>query len=161
MTCCSPKMPAPLCPIAAAPTLPVDFDTVRQHTTSPDLPEVDFGFCDVASCDVVYVGGDGTLIRKEQLRTRVGIKETEDPIPVCYCFEFTATQIAEDVRQHGRSTIRDYIQEQVRAGRCRCKTTNPAGRCCLGNVGRVIRQTRAIQDQVEGLAQPQLCDGGG
>lgn len=145
MTCCSPKPPTPLCPVTTAPTLPVDLDTVRRHTTSPALPEVDFGFCEVPSCDVVYVGADGTLIRKEQMSTRVGIKETENPIPVCYCFEFTAAQIAEDVRQHGCSTIRDYIQEQVRAGRCRCEITNPAGRCCLGNVGRVVSQTRATQ----------------
>ena len=145
MTCCLPNTAAPVCPITTEPTFPVPRDTVRQHTTSPDLPEVDFGFCDVPRCDVVYVGADGTLIRKQQLRTRVGVKETEDPIPVCYCFEFTAAQIADDVRQHGRSAIRDYIQEQVRAGRCQCETTNPAGRCCLGDVGRLIGQTRAIQ----------------
>jgi hypothetical protein len=83
------------------------------------------------------------LIRKDQVRTRVGVKETEDPIPVCYCFGFTARQIAEDLTANGRSTIRPYIENQVRAGRCRCETTNPAGRCCLGNVSRVISRTEA------------------
>lgn len=57
---------------------------------------------------------------------------------VCYCFSFTARQITDDFAEHGYSTIRAYIQEQVRAGRCRCATTNPSGRCCLGDVGRVI-----------------------
>jgi hypothetical protein len=66
-----------------------------------------------------------------------------DPRPpfVCYCWSFTEAQIVEDVREHGRSTIREYIQEQVRAGRCACETKNPSGRCCLGAVGRVIRRT--------------------
>jgi hypothetical protein len=137
-TCCLPVGQAPLCPIVNAPTKLVSLDTVTQHLQLPSLPDTTFGFCDAPSCDVVYVGVDGTLIRKEQLRTRVGIKETEDPIPVCYCFEFTARQIAEDVRQHGNSTIRDYIQEQVRAGHCRCEINNPAARCCLGNVNQVI-----------------------
>jgi hypothetical protein len=87
---------------------------------------------------VVYVGTDGTLIRKDQLRTRVGVKERDEPIPVCYCFGFTAAQIVQDVIAEGRSTIRTYIESQVRAGQCRCETTNPAGRCCLGNVQRAI-----------------------
>ncbi|MCC6496070.1 MAG: hypothetical protein IT193_07400 [Propionibacteriaceae bacterium] len=124
-------------------TMSVGIVTVREHALLPELPETSFGFCDAASCPVVYVGADGTLIDKAHVRTRVGVKETEDPIPVCYCFELTAVQIADDVRTHGQSTIRDYIQEQVRAGRCRCETTNPSGRCCLGNVGRVLSSVGA------------------
>jgi len=124
--------------VSNTPTLPVGLATVRQHTILTKLPDTSFGFCEAASCPVVYVGANGTLIEKAQVHTRVGVKETEDPIPVCYCFEFTAAQIAEDARDHRHSTIRDYIQEQVRAGRCRCEMTNPSGRCCLGNVGRVL-----------------------
>ena len=89
---------------------------------------------------MVYVGADGTLIRKDQLRTRVGVKERDEPIPVCYCFGFTNAQIVRDVLAEGRSTIREYIETQVRAGHCRCEITNPAGRCCLGNVQRAIAE---------------------
>lgn len=145
-TCCPPIGRASLCPIINAPTMLVGLDTVTQHVLLPPLPDTTFGFCDAPDCDVVYVGANGTLIRTKQLRTRVGVKETEDPIPVCYCFELTARQITEDVHRQGRSTIREYIQKQVRAGRCHCETTNPAGRCCLGDVGRVIGQTRAVQE---------------
>jgi hypothetical protein len=60
---------------------------------------------------------------------------------VCYCWSFTEDQIVEDLLAHGRSTIRDYILEEVRAGRCACETLNPAGHCCLGAVGSVIRRT--------------------
>lgn len=145
MDCCSATAGGLVCPVSNTPTMSAGTITVQHHALLPELPETSFGFCEAASCPVVYVGADGTLIDKAYVRTRVGIKETEEPIPVCYCFELTAAQIAEDVRQHGCSTIRDYIQEQVRAGRCRCETTNPAGRCCLGNVGRVVSQTRATQ----------------
>jgi len=143
--CRPPKPAAPLCPIINVPTLPVSILTVQQHATIRELPDVAFGFCGEPSCDVVCVGADGTLIRKDELSTRVGIKETEDPIPGCYCFEFTAEQIAEDLLLHTRSTIRPYIKEQVRAGRCCCEVTNPAGRCCLGNVSRTITQAQATQ----------------
>lgn len=143
--CCRPASRAPICPVINAPTKPVGTDTVGRHALLQGLPETTFGFCDAPDCDVVYVGADGTLIRKDRLRTRVGVKETEDPIPVCYCFDFTASQIVEDVGAHGVSTIRSYIQEQVRAGRCRCEITNPAVRCCLGTVGQVIADaTRSL-----------------
>lgn len=138
MDCCSATPAGLFCPVSKTATVPVGLITVRQHALLSPLPDTSFGFCEAASCPVVYAGADGTLIDKALVRTRVGVKETEEPIPVCYCFEFTAAQIAEDVRKHGHSTIRDYIQEQVRAGRCRCETSNPAGRCCLGNVGRAI-----------------------
>lgn len=140
MNCCPPQAQAPTCPVINVPTKAVSPMTVRQHALLPQLPETVLGFCDSPGCDVVYVGADGTLIRKAQLRTRVGVKETDDPIPVCYCFNFTARQVAEDVMANGHSTIRSYIEEQVRAGRCRCETTNPAGRCCLGNLSRVVSQ---------------------
>jgi len=147
MGCYPSQTQAPTCPVINAPTKPVGLMTVRQHALLPQvLPETVFGFCDSPGCDVVYVGADGTLIRTDQLRTRVGVKETDDPIPVCYCFSFTARQIAEDVMANDHSTIRSYIEEQVRAGHCRCDATNPAGRCCLGNVSRVISQAIARPD---------------
>lgn len=129
---------APACPLTGRATLPVSRFTVLQHVRAPDLPDVGFGFCDAPSCTVVYVGGDGRLIDKTALRTRVGIKETDDPVPVCYCFGFTARAIVDDAIAHGRSTIREHIAEQVRAGRCACERTNPAGRCCLGTLLRTI-----------------------
>ncbi|MCC6495806.1 MAG: hypothetical protein IT193_06060 [Propionibacteriaceae bacterium] len=143
MNCCPPRAEAPTCPIIDAPTKPVSLVTVGQHVVLRELPATTFGFCDAPNCDVVYVGADGTLIRKDQLRTRVGVKEQDDPIPVCYCFDFSARQISDDFMAHGRSTIRAYIEEQVRAERCRCELTNPTGRCCLGNVHRVIIDQRA------------------
>jgi hypothetical protein len=143
MNCRSPTTMGLLCPVGNTMTMPVGMVTVKQHALLAELPETAFGFCDVPTCPVVYVGADGTLIDKAHVRTRVGAKETDGPIPVCYCFEFTAAQVAEDVRRHGRSTIRAYIQEQVRAGRCRCEMTNPSGRCCLGNVGRVLSSVTA------------------
>jgi hypothetical protein len=132
----------PTCPLTGRPTLPVSRITVLQHVAGSAVPETGFGFCDRPSCTVVYVGESGRLIAKDELRTRVGLKETVEPIPVCYCWSFTERQIVEDVREHGESTIRSYIQEQVRAGRCACEVKNPAGRCCLGAVSRAITRAR-------------------
>lgn len=140
--CSLPVGEAPLCPIINAPTKPVSRDTVGRHVMLTPLPETNFGFCDAPGCDVVYVGSNGVLITKDQLHVRVGIKESRDPKPVCYCWGFDELQIIEDFHQHGRSTIRSYIQDRVQAGSCRCESTNPSGRCCLGDVGQAIAKAR-------------------
>src|SRR5436190_1833541 len=111
--CCSPTSRGPICPLTSRATLPVARATVLSHVALPVVPETDFGFCDLPSCVVVYVGHNGTLIRKDQLKTRVGLKEQVEPIPICYCFSFTEQQIIDDISQHGESTIRASIQRQV------------------------------------------------
>lgn len=47
---------------------------------------------------------------------------------VCYCFNYTARDIAEDARVHGRSTILERILAEKKAGACQCATKNPKGR---------------------------------
>ena len=73
---------------------------------------------------------------------RVGIKEEEDPIPVCYCFGFTRKEIQREVVETGRSTILDRIKTEVKAGNCACEVKNPSGKCCLADV------TRAVKDRL-------------
>jgi hypothetical protein len=48
---------------------------------------------------------------------------------ICYCFEYSAHAIEEDVRAHdGRSTILEKIVAAKKAGECRCGITHPEGR---------------------------------
>lgn len=82
-------------------------------------------FCDDPACDVVYFGGDGVTIRKSQLRTRVGVKESSADALVCYCFGVTMADALND------PAIRDFVVAQTKRGLCSCETSNPSGRCCL------------------------------
>jgi hypothetical protein len=83
----------------------------------------------------------------------VGAKETEDPIPVCYCFNVTERMIHEEVAQTGRSTASTRIRAEVKAGNCRCEVENPSGRCCLGEV--VAAEKRAVRAIADSRSQPQ------
>jgi len=47
---------------------------------------------------------------------------------VCYCFGYTASDIARDVIVNGKSTIMDRIISEKRVGGCQCATKNPSGR---------------------------------
>lgn len=97
-------------------------------------------FCETPTCPVVYYAADGTRLRKEQVRVRVGLKETEDPVPVCYCFGVTERMIHEEVRRTGQSSASARIRAEVKAGNCRCEVENPSGRCCLGDVIRAEKR---------------------
>ncbi len=88
-------------------------------------------FCATPTCPVVYYSPDGAGILKQDVRTRVGIKETDDPVPVCYCFGVTKRMVHEEVERTGRSTASAWIRAEVKAGNCRCEVESPSGRCCL------------------------------
>lgn len=72
---------------------------------------------------------------------------TADPTtPLCYCFGFTLADINSEVVQKGDSDIPARITAEVQAGRCRCETANPSGRCCLGAVRKAVK---AAQDALK------------
>ena len=63
-----------------------------------------YAFCETPTCPVVYYTADGSQVLKTKLRVRVGLKETQDPIPVCYCFNVTERMIHEEIERTGKST---------------------------------------------------------
>ena len=106
-----------------------------------------FHFCRSTGCDVVYFHPDGDCLRKPDVRVRVGMKETEDPVPLCYCFGFTEAMAREEIRATGRCTIPQRISAEVKAGNCACEIRNPQGSCCLGNVSAAVKKAlRHSQD---------------
>lgn len=106
-----------------------------------------FLFCATPSCEVAYFSITGeTVFGKQDVRVRIGIKEQEDPIPVCYCFGHTRASVWREIEQTGHSTVVASIKEAVQHGRCECEIQNPSGKCCLGEV------TRAAQEGLERLA---------
>ncbi|HEX8908556.1 MAG TPA: hypothetical protein VF805_05105 [Anaeromyxobacteraceae bacterium] len=113
------------------------------------LLAVERRFCRTPSCAVLYYGADGRVVEKGAASVRVGLKETEDPIPLCYCFEFTRAQVRQEVAETGDSTIPDRIGAEIRAGRCACERMNPSGACCLGDVRRAVEEAKAALE-VEG-----------
>jgi len=101
-------------------------------------------FCETPDCPVVYFApDDGSVFHKPDLTVRVGIKETEPPIPLCYCFGFTREMLWSELAQTGKTTIPDRIKAEVQAGNCHCEEMNPRGSCCLGDIQRAIQAFRS------------------
>ena len=132
-----------LCPQCVREGQPVDRTTIEALLKPESLSQVNgsqYAFCETPSCQVVYYAADGTQLKKEQVLVRVGLKETEDPVPVCYCFGVTERVIHEEIQRTGWSSASARIRAEVKEGNCRCEMENPSGRCCLGEVIRTEKR---------------------
>ena len=153
--CCSvnPKTgtaPAVMpCPVNGARSKQVDVLTVKSLVRHIPLgmSNDQYYFCEARDCDVVYFPFDpqAPTFRRQDLVVRVGAKERADPIPICYCFGFTRKDIEDEIAASGRSTVAERISAEVKQGNCACEVKNPSGKCCLGDVTRIVRDhMRAI-----------------
>jgi hypothetical protein len=113
------------------------------------LSDEPYFFDRTPSCDVVYFSNEAqSYFHKDALTVRVGLKETESPIALCYCFGHTAESVREEILATGRSSVAGRIAAEVQAGNCSCEVENPSGKCCLGDVNHALEQ---IQEQLEAL----------
>jgi hypothetical protein len=97
---------------------------------------------------VVYFAAGG-IFRKPDVKVRIGLKEQEDPVPLCYCFDYARADVWRDIEEHGRTEIPARIKAEVQRGFCACEVKNPAGTCCLGEIARAIQEARRSPRLVE------------
>ena len=131
------------CPQCGATGKAVSTLTLKQMVKPEFLSLVDkpgFRFCRTPTCKVVYFHSDGDRLEKKDVRVRVGLKESEDPVPVCYCFGFTEAMVREEIRDTGHCTVPERITAEIKAGHCACEIRNPQGSCCLGNVNAAVKR---------------------
>lgn len=119
----------------------VKIRTIKQWLITslvPDVPELSFCFCRTKECSTVYFSEDNSVqYKKEQLRYRVGLKESSSPIPLCYCFGVTDEMILKEIKKTGKSSFSTWIAAETKKGNCACDVRNPTGRCCLAEVKSV------------------------
>ncbi len=135
------------CPVSGTVGLKVDLITLKALLNGAALRRLAgkaYRFCPAPNCDVVYFDNTvGSVFRKVDLTVRVGQKETEDPIPICYCFGFTVADIRRDLATRGRTIIPAIVAAGVQAGHCACEVKNPQGSCCLGNVSKAVKKVHS------------------
>jgi hypothetical protein len=105
-----------------------------------EIKQTQYYFCGASDCEVVYFSNEtGQYFTKADVRVRVGLKEKEDPIPICYCFGHTLASAREEIARTGRSTVVASITAEIQAGRCACEIKNPSGSCCLGELIQAVQ----------------------
>lgn len=135
----------PACSTKAGNVAPLTVRSLVKPELVAQVREETYRFCESPACNVVYFSEKHPEHRfhREDLRVRVGQKETEPPILVCYCFDWTTDDIERELRLTGTTTIPDRIKRKVQQGFCQCETRNPQGSCCLGNVNKAVKEVRA------------------
>ena len=133
-----------LCPGSSSVGSKVSLITLKALLTADALRRLDgnaYRFCADSACDVVYFDrAANSTFRKSDLRIRVGLKETQDPIPVCYCFDVTEANLREEIALRGLASLPAAVAAEVRAGHCACEVRNPQGSCCLARLSAVAEQ---------------------
>ncbi len=135
------------CPLCGATGRVVGDETIRailKPGYADGLLGVERRFCQTRDCVVLYYGADGRVVEKGAAQGRVGVKETEDPVPLCYCFGFTRADVRREVAERGYSDIPARINAEIWAGRCACEVKNPSGACCLGEVKAAVSEATEV-----------------
>jgi hypothetical protein len=139
----------------------VTLESLLRSDALARLGAADYYFCPSERCDVVYFSERGEAIfPKADLKVRVGIKETDAPRRLCYCFDHAMEDIEEEIRLTGKSTVLESIKTRIKKA-CWCETKSPLGTCCLGTVARYVkaaqdrntdaRSQSTAKDSLEGL----------
>ena len=103
--------------------------------------DVAYFFCESQNCQVVYFSNETDQYYSiRDVRNRIGIKESDSPIQVCYCFDYTEESIRDQIEQTGSSTAAEDITAKIQSKLCSCEVRNPSGKCCLGNVKAAIKK---------------------
>ena len=116
------------CPVNGKEYGSVSTKTILHHINEPwkrVLESKAYYFCSDSECDVVYFSQDNSVISKNELRTKVGVKETVPDRAVCYCFGVSYIAAEND------EAAKEFVTEMTRQSLCSCETSNPSGRCCL------------------------------
>lgn len=145
-----------LCPACKGPTHRVRPGTARAlvHPRFVEaIGDEELRYCPSTTCSIVYSSGTASF-QRDDLRVRVGEKETEPPIPVCYCFEWTAEDIEREIERTGTTSIPERIKSKIQAGLCQCEIMNPRGICCLEAVNKAVRSAAWKDSRSSGTAPP-------
>lgn len=132
-----------LCRACGNPGTPVSAITIEslvRNNRRPLLVTAEgYSFCHTPDCDVVYFNNNACeYIEKDEVKVRVGIKEKEDPRPICYCFGWTREQIDDEIARTGKSLAIEDITVKIKTLGCDCQRNNPSGMCCLTEVKNYI-----------------------
>lgn len=136
------------CPRCEAKGRPIESVTLEAQVGPDRIAQLaehkGWGLCTSDSCEVVCFRDNEVVVLGE---TRgVPFHKSEDPQRlVCFCFEHSVAELEADVAANGTSTIQASIKAECKAGRDDCQRKNPQGRCCLGNVGQVVKQATPVR----------------
>jgi len=137
------KVACPTCHTLAKSVLGKTLANLLKEETKSRFDCLDgFYYCKTATCRTVYFR-DETILTQDDLTVVVGLKEGAVPATVCYCFDWTKEKIKAELDETGDTTALEDIKAKMEKPGCSCEVLNPSGGCCLGDVGKAIKELSA------------------
>ncbi|MGK0362811.1 MAG: copper chaperone CopZ [Bradymonadia bacterium] len=131
-----------ICPECGARGRSIKTVTLQAQTDPPRYAtlesSVGWAMCMGAACDVAYFR-DRAVIGLPEIGSVPFHKSADPQRLACFCFGHSVGEVEADVDEAGVSRIQARIKAACRAGEDDCARKNPAGRCCLGDVGQVVK----------------------
>jgi hypothetical protein len=124
------------CPACTSVAAPVAYQTVLHHLCHPynlELPQGAYYFCGESECNIVYFEETGESFSANKVRGVVGQKSSSPDRPICYCFDVSALQIENEVKETGASPSKKRVIGLTQENLCNCEIRNPSGKCCLAD----------------------------
>lgn len=144
--CCTPqpkgKVECPTCNEKAKGVLGKTVKALLTDNSKSKLSCFDsFYYCKTPTCSTIYFR-DETILTQEDINVIVGLKDGATPATVCYCFDWTKEKIRADIKNTGNTVALDDIKAKMENPGCSCEILNPSGGCCLGDVGKAIKEIK-------------------
>ncbi|GBD36019.1 Copper-transporting P-type ATPase [bacterium HR36] len=138
----APTLTCPKCGQRSRRVRPLTVRSLVRSDLGDRILDQDYGLCTAAGCDVAYFSQTqpAQYFTCEQLRVPVGVKRCTQPIQLCYCFDWTDSDLELEWQATGQITIPERIKRMVQLGFCRCETMNPQGTCCLGQIMQAVKE---------------------
>jgi hypothetical protein len=139
--CCeSTDQPIDVCPGCEKPV--VSIETIKAMVDIPlwNITPGDQFFYDAdEDSEMVYLSTQsGMIINESELREKVFAKNPDDDdCYVCYCFKIKIGDLRQATIEE-RQTIFERLKAASNKNQCSCKTRNPKGSCCIGDVKALI-----------------------
>lgn len=134
------------CPSCALKAIAISLETLKNQVTPLAMrqinPEALYYYCQNKDCLTAYF----STTPQQRFLTH-DLQQTIYPKDanalVCCCFDYNALEIQVAIIEK-KASVSEQIAAHTKAGRCSCKTRNPAGRCCLLQV-KVLEQSMQTQ----------------
>lgn len=127
------------CPACGTAGRKVSALTMQSQLTKEALPHFashldTFNFCTNPACPFVYYDDSQSIvIRQDEIKSKVTIKNDDPSTPLCYCKKLLKSDFYAMV-ENKDPDIADTIKTIISGGKSFCEKSNPKGVCCTEDV---------------------------
>lgn len=139
------------CPVCNDNGVKVPNITLESHLKGESMIKFDanliYKFCKNKDCEVVYFSENfNKIFKKNNLKTKVTLKDSGLDVNVCYCFGHTRKSVLDEIKSTGESMVLDEVKKKMKDPGCFCEKSNPQGGCCLSNVKEWVAKAKKISN---------------